>query len=395
VRIGVICGGRSAEHDISLRSARSVATALAAREHQVEVIYITDDGRWQRVASSALLDGTLAATHALSQQNGNASPVAGSSNAEELTLVSRGGTAELLSVGSGVSLASLDVVFPVLHGPYGEDGTIQGMLRMAGVPFIGADVLGSALSMDKDVSKRLLRAATLPVAAAQVVRAPVDARAAAELIADLGLPLFIKPANLGSSVGVSKVSRPDELPAAITLALRYDDKVLVEEFVAGRELEVSIVGNETPRASAVGEIVTTASHQFYSYQAKYLDPDGAQLLIPAPIPTPVADEVRRLACAAYTTLGVEGMARVDFFWRRNNAGSGGEFEGADALVINEINTIPGFTDISMFAKLWAASGLGFGELIEELADLELLRHRRLEERAAASQHRSRSAADGA
>ncbi len=369
MRVGVICGGRSAEHAISLSSARSVVEALLGNGHQVEVVYITPHGEWQRAASTALLEGDLDRTHRLDQtRTGTAAgPPTDSADsaADGLTLVHRDGSTQLVRIGSGASLATVDVVFPVLHGPHGEDGAVQGMLRSADVPFIGADVLGSAVAMDKDVAKRLLQQAGIAVARGRSLDSSPDPDVCAAIVDELGLPLFVKPANLGSSVGVSKVTQRDALAAAVELALGYDDKVVVEEAIVGRELEVSVLGNRERRASVVGEVVTSTTHEFYDYEAKYLDDDGAQLIIPAHLPDDVAERVRELACEACRVLCVDGMARADFFLPAN-----GE------PVVNELNTIPGFTSISMYAKLWEASGLSFGSLLEELASLAAERHGR-------------------
>ena len=261
------------------------------------------------------------------------------------------------------------MVFPVLHGPFGEDGTIQGLLELAGVPYVGAGVLGSAVAMDKEISKRILRDAGIPSARFRVVRQAPGARATADICADLGLPLFVKPANLGSSVGVHKVDSSDQLAAAVTAALRHDRKALVEEAIDGRELEVSVLGNDHRTASLAGEIVTDSRHPFYDYAAKYLDQGGARLLIPAPLSGTQQAQAADLACRACAALEVYGMARVDFLLRKADRDEEGE------LLVSEINTIPGFTEISMFAKLWQASGLAFPELLSRLLDLALERHR--------------------
>ena len=270
---------------------------------------------------------------------------------------------------TAVHMADLEVVFPVLHGPCGEDGTMQGLLELAGVPYVGAGVLGSAVAMDKDVTKRLLRDAGIASARFTVVREAPAAAASARICADLGLPLFVKPANLGSSVGVHRVSRADQLSAAVADALRHDRKALIEEAIEGRELEVSVLGNDRRVASVAGEIVTGGGHPFYDYAAKYVDDDGARLLIPAPLTDAQQTRAAELACRACAALEVHGMARVDFFLRNSGNDQDGE------LLVSEINTIPGFTAISMYAKLWQASGLPFRELLHRLLDLALERHR--------------------
>jgi D-alanine-D-alanine ligase len=258
----------------------------------------------------------------------------------------------------------VDVVFPVLHGPFGEDGTIQGLLKLANLPFVGAGVLGSAVGMDKDVMKRLLRDANIPIAKFLVFeRREAGKIRPANVARVLGIPFFVKPANLGSSVGITKVSDRRQLGPAIKEALRYDNKILIEENIPGREIECSVLGNENPIASLPGEIITR--HDFYSYDAKYVDQKGAQLVIPAELPKRTLKEVQAIAVKSFKVLGCEGMARVDFFLR----------DGRE-IFVNEINTIPGFTQISMYPKLWEASGLPYGKLIDRLIQLALERFRR-------------------
>ena len=351
--------------------------AALAGEHEVALIYVQRDGTWRladprqfiaaavatRTAPPALSTGplTLAAGAAgdLPSAHSGAPPDA-----------SGRGAARLVDLATGAALLPLDVVFPVLHGPFGEDGTMQGLLELAGVPYVGAGVLGSAVAMDKEVAKRLLRDAGIASARFSVIRQPLSASAAERICAHLGLPLFVKPANLGSSVGVSKVAACRDLPAAVTTALRHDRKVLVEEFVDGRELEVSVLGNDRRAASLAGEVVTRGGHEFYSYAAKYLDADGAALLIPAPLTEAEQQRAQDLACRVCAVLEVEGMARVDFFLRPATP----PHQEAE-LLVNEVNTIPGFTEISMYAKLWEASGVPFPELLRRLLHLALERHR--------------------
>jgi len=265
----------------------------------------------------------------------------------------------------GVSVGRLDVVFPVLHGTYGEDGTVQGLLELADIPYVGAGVLGSALGMDKDVQKRLLQAAAIPVVPFVATRRPVwdgdTDRMSARMLA-LGLPLFVKPANLGSSVGITKVKTAEALPAAIATAFEYDTKIVIEKGLDAREIECAVLGNESPEASVPGEICPQA--EFYSYEAKYLDTHGALLQIPAVLSAPQTAQVRELAVRAFQLLECAGMARVDFFLER----------GTEALYVNEINTIPGFTSISMYPKMWEASGLPYRALISRLIALAQDRH---------------------
>jgi D-alanine-D-alanine ligase len=258
---------------------------------------------------------------------------------------------------------SLDVVFPVLHGPYGEDGTIQGMCKMLTIPFVGPDVLGSAVGMDKDVTKRLLRDGGIPTARFGVVRRNDDV-SFGTIAHDLGVPFFLKPANLGSSIGVAKVTSEEGFKEALHSAFAFDNKVLIEESIQGREIECAVLGNEKPVASVAGEIVPKG-HDFYDYEAKYLDENGAELIIPADLPKTTLKQIQSLAIKTFQTLCCEGMARVDFFLTKNNE-----------IFVNEINTIPGFTNISMYPKLWEASGVSYPELIDRLITLAIERHTR-------------------
>ncbi|MCC6994212.1 MAG: D-alanine--D-alanine ligase [Deltaproteobacteria bacterium] len=354
VRVGIIFGGRSGEHEISLMSARSIVDALDRERYEAVLIGIDPEGRWHlEDAGRALLGGPGA-------------PLELDTAAPELAMQPGGGA--LLPAGAP-GAAPIDVFFPVLHGTYGEDGTVQGLLEMAGLPYVGSGVLGSAIGMDKDVAKRLLRDAGLLVADYRVVQARQWARPGAaaaleaEVAARLGWPCFVKPANAGSSVGVHKVKTAAALAAAVTDALRYDRKVLVERAVVGaREIEVAVLGNDAPEASVPGEVVPNA--EFYSYQAKYIDADGARLVIPAALTPEQAAEARALAVRAFQALELAGMARVDFLME----------QGSGTLYLNEVNTIPGFTKISMYPKMWEHSGLGYRDLVSRLIELALERH---------------------
>jgi len=255
----------------------------------------------------------------------------------------------------------LDVVFPILHGPFGEDGTIQGLLKLADVPFVGAGVLGSAVGMDKDVMKRLLRDAGIPIGKFLTFRSHEPLPAFAETKAALGCPVFVKPANMGSSVGISKAHDESEFSAAVREAFQYDVKIVIEEYIKGREIECAVLGNENPIASVPGEVIPT--HEFYSYEAKYLDENGAALEIPAKLDAAAQKRIQELSVKAFQTLCCEGLARIDFFLKEN-----GE------ILLNEINTMPGFTKISMYPKLWEASGsagIGYTELISRLIELAI------------------------
>jgi D-alanine-D-alanine ligase len=351
-RIALLFGGRSAEHEISCISARSVIDALDPDRNEVISIGITRDGRWQ----------LLPEPPALPSQSGRM-PVVDEGVGAAVELAGEGTSTELVTVGG--QREPIDVVLPVLHGPMGEDGSVQGLFELAGVPYVGAGVLGSAIGMDKAIQKILFAASGLPVVPYVVVR-ELQWREAPETVAAeakaLGFPVFTKPATLGSSVGVKKVHDLDELEDGMEEAFGYARKALVEKGLEGiREIECAVLGNDDPVASVAGEIVPTG-HEFYDYSAKYLDEHGAQLLIPAELPVEVLERVQRMAVTAFEAIECWGMARVDFFLR------------GDELWVNEINTIPGFTSISMYPKLWEASGLPYGDLIERLVELAIERH---------------------
>jgi D-alanine-D-alanine ligase len=278
---------------------------------------------------------------------------------ENLALVPGKQEEQLVQLSGQPAPGSLDVVFPILHGPFGEDGTVQGLLKLANIPFVGAGVLGSAVGMDKDVMKRLLRDAGIPIAKFITLQKYSANEVAFDEARDqLGLPLFIKPANLGSSVGIHKVRDREEFDRSVRDAFNYDNKVLIEECIVGREIECSVLGNDQPVASVLGEILPT--HEFYSYEAKYLDESGAVLEIPAKLPQEISERIRQTALKTFSVLCCEGMARIDFFLRNG-----------EEIIVNEINTIPGFTRISMYPKLWEASGLPYSELIDKLIGLAL------------------------
>ncbi len=352
-RVAVLFGGRSAEHEISCVSARSVIDALDPATTEVVPIGITRDGSWHLLPGPPALPGETGRMTEI---------VAAAGAAVELAVES--GSSELVAADG--SRQPIDVVFPVLHGPRGEDGAVQGMLELAGVPYVGAGVLGSAIGMDKAVQKALFAASGLAVVPYEVVREPgwdEDPEGVSARIAGLGFPVFTKPATLGSSVGIVKVHDADELEGGLTEAFRYARKAVVEKGLDGiREIECAVLGNDDPVASVAGEIVPTG-HEFYDYEAKYLDDHGAQLLIPADLKPDVMEQVQRMAVTAFRAIECAGMARVDFFLR-----------GEDELWVNEINTIPGFTHISMYPKLWEASGLSYAELVERLLDLAVERH---------------------
>lgn len=327
LRVSLIFGGRSAEHEVSIQSAQNVYHALDKQKYIVRLFGITKTGQLLPVSNFPK------------------------------SLIS-GNTQILLA---GFDSQTSDVVIPIMHGPYGEDGTIQGMLKLLNIPFVGADVLGSAIAMDKDVTKRLLQQAGIPTA--QHLTLNTNSSISFKKISNLlGLPLFVKPANLGSSVGVSKVHTQSEFTKAKKLAFKYDTKIIIEENISGREIECSVLGNENPRASLPGEVIV--HDDFYSYRAKYIDENGAALKIPADLSSGLIKMIQNLAVKTFKTLNCEGMARVDFFVR-----------GQDVFV-NEINTIPGFTNISMYPKLWEASGLPYAQLLDQLIELALERFKK-------------------
>ena len=328
--MAVIAGGRSSEREISIASARSVLEALDPEHYEATTIEIGSDGRWEIAAG------------------GRSLPAAGEREIQTLPVLAPSAPAEVLGL--------IDVVLPILHGPFGEDGTVQGLLELAGVPYVGAGVAASALCMDKDLCKAVLRDRGIAVARNVTVRNGDRPEH------PFGYPVFVKPARLGSSVGITKVHVEDELEPAIALARRHDDKVLIEEMVPGTEVECGVLGDRPPIASVVGEIVAHAD--WYDYSAKY-DEGGMDLVIPARIPMEVAERVQQVAVESFVATECEGMARIDFFVRP---------EGE--VVVNEINTIPGFTSTSVYAKLFEASGIPYPELLDRLIDLALERHER-------------------
>ena len=354
IRVAILFGGKSAEHEVSLQSAKNVVDAIDRERYEVVLIGIDKQGCWH------LCDAEDFLLHA-----DDPSRIALKASGEPVALVTgEGGQPALVTLNEHRDLGPVDVVFPVLHGTFGEDGTIQGLLKLADVPFVGAGVLGSAVGMDKDVMKRLLRDAGLPIPKFFVVtRAQADALSFEHAVEQVGRPLFVKPANLGSSVGIHKVASRAEFDAAVKDAFRYDTKIIVEEAIVGREIECSVLGNETPQASLPGEIIPT--HEFYSYEAKYLDEAGARLEIPAKLPDETVRRVQELAVRTFQVLCCEGLARVDFFLQEDGA-----------ILVNEINTIPGFTRISMYPKLWEVSGLAYPELIHRLLQLAIERFER-------------------
>ncbi|WP_440411176.1 D-alanine--D-alanine ligase family protein [Neorhizobium petrolearium] len=346
LRIAVLFGGRSSEHDVSIMSATNVMRALDPQKYEALPVFVTRDGRWLK---SRFSDGQLDRP----------------STGVEICLVP-GGHGRTLTIdadGKAAEGDGIDILFPVLHGLHGEDGAVQGLSEVARVPLAGCGILGSAAALDKDIAKQLLKAAGVPVA--RSVTIDRDAPPALDALeARLGLPLFIKPARQGSSVGVSKVSGSQEFAPALAEALGHDRKLLAEEFIAGREIECSVLEDTKGGlfVSRPGEIVPAESHGFYSYNAKYIDENGAALKVPAELPLEVESGIREMAARAFRALGCDGMARVDFFLMEDMR-----------FLVNEVNTIPGFTDISMYSKAMEASGISYPEIIDRLVEHGLAR----------------------
>ncbi|MEW6750215.1 MAG: D-alanine--D-alanine ligase family protein [Candidatus Latescibacterota bacterium] len=353
IRVGVLFGGRSCEHEVSVTSARSVLEAIDRSKYEVMLIGISKEGRWltahdaRRLLQPRVVHG------------------------EDLlpTVLDYPGGGDLLiqdAAGATTDRRPVDVIFPILHGPYGEDGTVQGLLELAGVPYVGAGVVGSAVGMDKEMTRRILRAEGLPQVDHVVVRRVRWERepgaVAQEVEARFAYPVFVKPVNLGSSVGITKAHDAAEFRAGVDLAAQFDYKIMVEADAGDcREVEVAVLGNEEPQASVPGEVVP--GHEFYDYDAKYVD-NSSQLAIPARLSEGAASRVRELAVRVFQVVEAAGMARVDFFVGRQD----------ESILVNEINTIPGFTPISMYPKLWEASGIPYRELIDRLIQLALERH---------------------
>jgi D-alanine-D-alanine ligase len=343
-RVAVLFGGRSAEHDVSRLSAANVMKAIDRTRHEIVPIAVTRSGKWL-LTRDEVPEGDLETADGV-----------------EVALLPGGG-GRLVAV-SGADIAPVDVLFPVLHGPFGEDGSVQGYAEVADIAYVGCGVFASAAAMDKDMAKRLLREAGIAVARSVTLRRN-DAHSFQEVAGALGLPFFAKPARQGSSFGVSKVDDRDGYQDAVDTALRYDDKALIEEFIEGREIECAVLerADGTLTVSLPGEIIPAGKHGFYTYEAKYVDADGAVVKAPADVPAAIADKAREMARQAFQALGCESMARVDFFLRPDGQ-----------LLLNEVNTIPGFTDISMYAKALAAGGISYSEVVEAVIGHALARH---------------------
>jgi D-alanine-D-alanine ligase len=365
--VGVVFGGRSGEHEVSLMSARSVMDALDKDRYDIVPVGITKEGKW--LTAGDPLGALQSMSLETKQASGRAETQSRSGGADSFAVPRAGedgSRRELLPGLDANGIAYVDVLFPVLHGPYGEDGTVQGLFELAGIPYVGAGVLGSALAMDKIAMKAVFCAEGFPVADyVPVMRWEWDERPAqvtARIEQRVGYPCFVKPANLGSSVGVTKVHAAAELSGALNVAARYDRKMLVEKAVNAREIECSVLGNDHPLASLPGEVIPR--REFYDYAAKYFDA-ATQLIVPADLTAAKAAEIQALAVRAFVALDCAGMARADFFMDRVT----------DQVYINELNTIPGFTAVSMYPRMWAASGLPYPQLLDRLIQLAFERHR--------------------
>lgn len=351
LRVGIIFGGKSSEHEVSLQSARNIVDAMDKQRFDVTLLGIDKQGEWHiNDVSNYLINAENPALIALNRSN------------QQVALIPGLEKNQLIDTQDAQAMSQLDVIFPIVHGTLGEDGSLQGLLRMANIPYVGSGVLGSAVCMDKDVTKRLLRDAGLNVAPfVTLTRRTRQQVTFEQVVEQLGLPLFIKPANQGSSVGVSKVKDSATYQQALDSAFSYDHKVLVESAIKGREIECAVLGNEFPEASTCGEVIL--QDEFYSYDTKYINEQGASVAVPANLSTEVNDRIRQIAIQAFQALECRGLARVDVFLTE---------EGE--VVINEINTLPGFTNISMYPKLWAASGVDYMSLITRLIELAVEQH---------------------
>ncbi|MBI5127021.1 D-alanine--D-alanine ligase [Candidatus Roizmanbacteria bacterium] len=349
INVGLIFGGRSGEHEVSLLSAKSIYEALDKNKYNVFLIGVDKQGRWLLGnPADYLLNSTNPKLIALNK-----------SASTSIVPVNKSNNSEIIALESGKELGKIDVFFPIIHGTYGEDGSLQGMFEMINSAYVGAGVLGSALGMDKDVQKRLLHLAGINVAKFMVIKKnQFDEKVISEVSKTFSFPVFVKPANMGSSVGISKAQNISELKKSVEDAFKYDTKILIEEYIKGREIECSVMGNDKPIASVPGEVIP--HHEFYSYEAKYIDENGAGLKIPADLPKIMIEEVQKTAIKVFTTLECFGFARVDFFLTPKNK-----------VFVNEINTLPGFTKISMFPKLFNATGISYQEILDRLINLAI------------------------
>ncbi len=350
LHLSVLCGGQSAEHEVSLMSAKNIVAALDPQKYTITIIYISHEGHFYLIPD-----------HQLFLEHG-AQKCLQQHQAIHVTALLGENQHAWVALHDATQRFVADCVFPVLHGTYGEDGIMQGLLDLMNLPYVGSNVLSSAICMEKHITKQLLRAAGLPTGD-WVALTPADVAADTydEVTRALGQIVFIKPVSLGSSIGISKVKNQAEFDQAVRLAFQYDQQIIIEKFIPGREIEVSVLGNENPVASLPGEIIT--KHEFYSFDAKYVDPEGAEAQTPAKLSDAVVKDVQAMALAAFKVLHCSGMARVDFF------------VNDDSIMINEVNPLPGFTNISMYPKNWEASGVAYAELLDDLIDLALVRYK--------------------
>jgi D-alanine-D-alanine ligase len=342
LKIVLLFGGKSVEHEVSLMSAKNIKEAINKDKYEVICIGINKDGKFVNAGNEILIKDDL--------------PIVSIVRADDKRTANQGDAS---------SVVYCDIVFPILHGPYGEDGTVQGLLKLAGIPFVGPSVLGSSVGFDKDVTKRLLNEAGIPNTKFVVLKSN-NIFSFSKIKKNLGLPMIVKPANSGSSVGISKVSNEKEFTTAVSEAFLFDSKIIIESFIENkREIECAILGNENPEASICGEVITNSKHKFYSYEAKYFDKDGALIQIPAKISKSLQKKIQDLAIKTFNALELEGMTRVDFF-----------IDKKGKIFVNEVNTIPGFTNISMYPALWKESGISYTKLIDMLIDLSIKRFKR-------------------
>ena len=345
--VAILFGGRSAEHEVSLQSAKNVIDSIDKTKYNTVLIGISREGRWFLNSDSIRLNN-----------DENPKDISLAEYSREVAITPNGSGSRLIDLNGFKGLGTIDVIFPVLHGPYGEDGTVQGLAKLADVPCVGAGILGSAAGMDKEIMKRLLRDNNIPIGRFITIKDCDPLPVYNTVSEELGRVLFVKPANLGSSVGISRATNEAEFKNAMTLAFEYDTKIIIEEEIKGREIECAVLGNREPKASVPGEIKPNTS--FYSYEAKYIDDKGADLIIPAVLPHDIVDKVQHYAVKTFKALECRGLARVDFF-----------VTGDGNVLVNEINTIPGFTRISMYPKLWKESGISYTELIDRLISLAI------------------------
>jgi D-alanine-D-alanine ligase len=354
LNIGVLIGGKSSEHKISLLSGKNVVNAIDRTRFDVTVVYIDPNGKWHYSGDTVVLANEDNARNV--EFAGESIPVLFSQNSDDHNLI---------AYDSGKVITKLDVLYPVLHGNFGEDGSVQGLARLANIPIVGCGILGSAMGMDKDITKRILRDENIPVAPSITAKKGInDQISFAEISSTLGNEVFIKPVTLGSSVGVSYVTNEEEYSKAIALAFSLDNKVLIEKKIIGREIECAVKGNIFPQASAIGEVIPKDT--WYSFESKYIDPNGAALAIPAEMTTDEVEKAQKVAIASYSALECRGLTRVDMFLTADGN-----------IYVNEVNTLPGFTKISMYPKLWEVSGVSYQNLVSELIELALEEHERV------------------